>query len=100
MCGATRQGRRWQMHSQLRRRCRAIRRSAALALVADGSLVLYLGQPMVVASAAVQWQVLTLPPPAPPAPSSFAEPGIVIAPDGTALADAATANTGAPPTVW
>lgn len=46
-----------------------------------------------------EWRVLTLSPPA-SGPSSFAEPDIIIRPDGAAIADAATANTGAPPTYW
>ena len=33
-------------------------------------------------------------------PFSHAEPGIAIGRDGLALVDAATANTGAPPTFW
>jgi hypothetical protein len=46
------------------------------------------------------WQVITLPPPDGGGAFSAAEPGIAIAPDGTAIVDAATANTGAPPTYW
>jgi hypothetical protein len=45
------------------------------------------------------WRVLTLPVPR-NAPVSFAEPGIAFGPDGSAVANAATANTGAPPTFW
>jgi hypothetical protein len=45
------------------------------------------------------WQVSDLPAAA-GAASSFAEPGIVITSTGTAMVDAATANTGAPPTFW
>lgn len=46
------------------------------------------------------FQVVTLPAPADGAPFSYAEPIIAIHPDGTALAVAATANSGAPPTLW
>ena len=45
-----------------------------------------------------QWRIVALPSSA--GASSFAEPGLTISPDGTAIADAATANTGAPPTAW
>jgi hypothetical protein len=49
-----------------------------------------------------QWTVVTLPAPVATGgvPASFAEPGIVIGADGTALVDAASANTGAPPAFW
>lgn len=47
-----------------------------------------------------RWQVVTLQSPAAGTPSSFAEPGIAIGADGTAIVNAATANTGAPPTIW
>ena len=55
------------MLGQLPGRRRAARRSVALGLVAGGGLVLHLGQATGIAAAAVQWQVITLPPPAPPA---------------------------------
>ena len=45
------------------------------------------------------WRVIDLPVSG-GAPFSYAEPGIAIGPDGSALVDAATANTGAPPTYW
>jgi len=45
----------------------------------------------------LRWQVVTL---RAPAGASSAEPGIAIGADGTALIDAASANTGAPPTMW
>jgi hypothetical protein len=48
----------------------------------------------------VQWRVTTLPPPAGGGAHSYAEPGIAIDSHGTALANAATANTVAPPTLW
>ena len=44
------------------------------------------------------WRITTLP--VPHGGYSFAEPGIVMAADGTALADAATANAGVPPALW
>ena len=50
--------------------------------------------------AGFQWQIVTLQPPAGNVASSFAEPGIAFGANGSALANAATANTGAPPTVW
>src|SRR5438309_8594115 len=49
---------------------------------------------------APRWRVVTLPPPGGGAAFSYAEPGIAIGPDGTVIVDAATANTGAPPTYW
>lgn len=45
------------------------------------------------------WRVVNLPVPH-GAPFSYAEPGIAIGPHGLAVADGATANTGAPPTFW
>src|SRR5947209_1554262 len=88
------------MLDQVPGRRRAVRLSVALGLVAGGGLLLNVAQLTVGAAAVMQWQVITLPPPTPPAQASFAEPGLVIVPDGTAVANAATANSGAPPTVW
>jgi hypothetical protein len=45
------------------------------------------------------WQVVNLPVAA-GAPHSYAEPGIAVGPDGSTVINAATANTGAPPTFW
>lgn len=50
------------------------------------------------AAAPRHWTVTALAPGGTQA--SFAEPGIAIGPDGTAVINAATANTGAPPTFW
>ena len=50
------------------------------------------------AGAVFQWHVITLP--APSGSFSFAEPGIAIRADGTAMVAAATANTGDPATYW
>ena len=52
------------------------------------------------APATLHWRVETLPPPPGGAPFSSAEPGLAIGPDGTAIVDAASANSGAPPTFW
>lgn len=70
--------------------CGAAWLAAGLALAAH---------PAQAASAPLEWRVVTLPPPVTGA-SSFAEPGIAIRSDGTAVANAATANSGAPPTLW
>jgi hypothetical protein len=45
------------------------------------------------------WRVVNLPVPR-GASVSYAEPGITFGQDGSAVANAATANTGAPPTFW
>jgi hypothetical protein len=64
-------------------------------IVVAGSAVASLSH----ASAAFQWHVVTLPPPAAGA-FSFAEPGIAMRSDGSAMVAAATANTGDPATYW
>jgi hypothetical protein len=51
------------------------------------------------AAAAPHWRITRLAAPA-HGPSSYAEPGIAIGRTGAVLVDAATANTGAPPTFW
>ena len=51
------------------------------------------------AGAPFQWRVITFPGPATGA-FSFAEPGIAIGPGGIAMANAASANSGAPATYW
>jgi len=73
---------------------------AAISLVAASTLIPSAVQAGSSPSSPLQWEVLTLPPPVAATPFSYAEPGIVISSDGTAIADAATANTGAPPTAW
>jgi len=79
---------------------RSVRVSCALAVAVTGNLIPSIGHAASSGSVALHWRVLTLPVAAAPASFSYAEPGIAIGPNGTALADAATANTGAPPTAW
>jgi hypothetical protein len=73
----------------------------ALALSVTASVCVIAPVPESARAASPQehWRVVNLPVPS-GAPFSYAEPGIAIGPDGLAVADAATANTGAPPTFW
>ena len=83
--------------------CGGLRQSTVGALALVLIACAWLGWAVTLAAGAgrpaLRWRLLTLPVPA-HGSFSYAEPGIAIGPDGYALADAATANTGAPPTFW
>src|SRR5437763_8357586 len=70
-------------------------RHLSLAVVAIGVMCLAVPPP----PARAGWRVEKLPVPA-GAPFAYAEPGIAFGGGGLAVVSAATANTGAPPTLW
>src|SRR5947209_17541776 len=76
-----------------------VRRPAVLCVitaVVGGAAAAGASQP---ATARSHWRVLTLPV-RQGRPYSFAEPGIAVGRRGVLILDAASANTGAPPTFW
>jgi hypothetical protein len=80
-------------------RAAVLSRPAARALAALAVALCWIASSNPVAAAPRRWRVTQLPL-ATGRTYSYAEPGIATGPDGLIVIDAASANTGAPPTYW